>query len=118
MPGTGKSTFAKKHRAKRLKVCHRCARWTCNAKCRSLGMVSVNREDTIQFIKDGLSKESLDNLLLTLETYASGDVHRAIHDLWPQFHKKHDRYSLGNLTKIDPVCQFLRKLDGKPILDP
>jgi hypothetical protein len=26
MPGTGKSTFAKKHRAKRLKVCHRCAR--------------------------------------------------------------------------------------------
>jgi len=32
MPGTGKSTFAKKHRVKRLKVCHRCARWTwkCN----------------------------------------------------------------------------------------
>jgi len=28
MPGIGKSTFAKKHRAKRLKVCHRCARWT------------------------------------------------------------------------------------------
>jgi glycosylphosphatidylinositol transamidase (GPIT) subunit GPI8 len=26
MPGTGKSTFAKKCRAKRLKVCHRCAR--------------------------------------------------------------------------------------------
>ena len=25
MPRTGKSTFAKKHRAKRLKVCHRCA---------------------------------------------------------------------------------------------
>jgi hypothetical protein len=31
MPGTGKSTFAKKRRAKQLKVCHRCARWTCNA---------------------------------------------------------------------------------------
>ena len=45
-------------------------------------MVSVNREDKIQFIKHGLSKESLDNLLLTLETHASGDVHRAIHDLW------------------------------------
>jgi hypothetical protein len=29
MPGTGKSTFAKKRRAKRLKVCHRCSRWTC-----------------------------------------------------------------------------------------
>jgi hypothetical protein len=28
MSGTDKSTFAKKHLAKRLKVCHRCARWT------------------------------------------------------------------------------------------
>ncbi|KAL3577715.1 hypothetical protein D5086_019219 [Populus alba] len=118
MPGTGKSTFAKKCRAKRLKVYHRCARWTCNTTCRSLGMVSVNREDKIQFIKDGLSKGSLDNLLLTLETHPSGDVHRVIHDLWPQFHKEHDRLSLGNLTKKDHVCQFLRKLDGKPIPDP
>jgi len=66
MPGIGKSTFIKKRRAKRLKVCHRCARWTCNAQCRSLGMVFINREDKIQFIKDDLSKESLDNLLLTL----------------------------------------------------
>jgi hypothetical protein len=115
MPGTRKSTFAKKRRAKRLKVCHKCARWTCNATCRSLGMVSVNREDKIQFIKDGLSKGSLDNLLLTLETHLSGDVHRAIHDLWSQFHKKHDRLSLGNLTIKDPAFQFLRKLDGKPI---
>ena len=47
MPGTGKSTFAKKRRAKRLKVCHRYARWTCNAQCRSLEMVSINREDKI-----------------------------------------------------------------------
>jgi hypothetical protein len=78
---SGKSTFAKKRRAKRLKVCHRCARWTCNAQCRSLGMISINREDKIQFIKDDLSKESLDNLLVTLETHPSGDVHRAIHDL-------------------------------------
>jgi len=62
MLGTGKSTFAKKCRAKRLKVCHKCARWTCNATCRSLEMVSINREDKIQFIKDGLSKGSLDNL--------------------------------------------------------
>jgi len=36
----------------------------------------------------------------------------------PNFMKKHARYSLGNLTKKDRVCQFLRKLDGKPILDP
>ena len=84
MPGIGKSTFAKKRRAKRLKVC---ARWTCNATCCSLGMVSINREDKIQFIKDGLSKGSLDNLLLTLETHPSGDVHRVIHDLWPQFQR-------------------------------
>jgi len=105
MPGTGKSTFAKKRRAKRLKVCHRCVRWTCNATCRSLGMVSINREDKIQFIKDGLSKGSLDNLLLTLETH-------------PKFHKEHDRLSLGNLTIKDPTCQFLRKLDGKPIPNP
>jgi len=33
-------------------------------------------------------KEYLDNLLLTFETYPSRDVHRTIHDLWPQFHKK------------------------------
>jgi len=45
MSRTGKSNFAKKRRAKRLKVCYRCARWTCNAKCRSLGMVFINRED-------------------------------------------------------------------------
>jgi hypothetical protein len=44
-------------------------------------MVSINREDKIQFIKDGLSKFSLDNLLLTLKMHPSGDVHRAIHDL-------------------------------------
>ena len=104
MPGTSKSTFAKKHRAKRLKVCHRCARWTCNATCHSLEMVYVNREDKKQFIKNGLSKRSLDNLLLTLETHLSGDVHRAIHDLWPQFYKEHARHSLGNLTKKDLVC--------------
>jgi hypothetical protein len=49
-------------------------------------------------------KESLDNLLLTFETYPGGDVHCAIHDLWPHFHKEHDRLSLGNLTKKDLVC--------------
>ena len=63
-------------------------------------------------------KESLDNLLLTLEMYLNGDVHRAIHDLWSHFHKEHARHSLGNLIIKDHVCQFLRKLDGKPILDP
>jgi hypothetical protein len=109
---------AKKRRAKRLKVCHQCARWTSKAQCRSLGMVSINREDKIQFIKYSLSKGSLDNLLLTLETHPNGDVHCGIHDLWPHFRKEHDRLNLGNLTKKDPVCQFLRKMDGKLIPDP
>ena len=81
MPGTGKSTFTKKRHAKRLKICHRCARQTYNTQCRSLEMISINREDKIQFIKGGLSKEFLDNLLLTLETHSIKDVHRAIHDL-------------------------------------
>jgi hypothetical protein len=81
-------------------------------------MISINHKDKIQFIKDGLSKESLDNLLLTLEMHPRGDVHRAIHDLWPRFYKEHDRLSLGNLTKKNHVCQFLRKLDGKLIPDP
>ena len=94
------------HHAKRLKVCHKCARWTCNATCRSLGMIFINREDKIQFIKDGLSKGYLDSLLLTLETHPSRDVHRVIHDLWPQFHKEHDRLSLGNLTKKTMFASF------------
>jgi hypothetical protein len=67
-----------------LKIYHKCARWTCNAQCCFLGMRSINREDKIQFIKNDLSKESLDNLLLTLEMYPSGDVHhvhRVIHGL-------------------------------------
>ena len=69
-------------------------------------MVFINLEDKIQFIKDGLSKESLDNLLLTLETHPSGDVHRAIHDLWPQFHKKLDQLSLGNWLKKTMFASF------------
>jgi hypothetical protein len=63
-------------------------------------------------------KESLYNLLLTLKSHYSGDMHHAIYDLWPNFHKEQDRLSLGNLTKKDHVCQFLRKMDGKPIPDP
>ena len=56
-----------------------------------------------------MSKGSLDNLLLTLETHPSGDVHRAIHDLWPQFHKERDRLSLGNLTKKRPCLPVFKK---------
>jgi hypothetical protein len=40
---------------------------TCE-NCQKVGFISKHRE-------------SLDNLLLTLETYPGGDVHHAIHDL-------------------------------------
>ena len=120
LPGTGRSSYAKKRRAKRLgAVCHKCARWTCNGKCRSVGMTSINREDKIRFIKDGLCKENLDLLYgdnqITLDSHPSGDVQRQLRDLWPQFLYEWTR--LGNLTINDPVCQFVRKLDGKLILD-
>ncbi|PON38683.1 hypothetical protein PanWU01x14_310810, partial [Parasponia andersonii] len=74
IPDHSKSSFVKKRRAKRMKVCHKCARWTYNTKCHSLGIVSTNREDKINFIKDGMSKGSLDDFLSTLETHPSRDV--------------------------------------------
>lgn len=117
LPGMGRSSYSKKRRAKRMGVCHKCARWNCDKRCRGKGMVSINREDKIQFIKDGLSKESLDNIVQTLETHPSGDVHKILLDLVELFNIEKERYSLGNLTLKDPVCQFIRKLDGKQILD-
>jgi len=82
LPGMGKSSYAKKRRAKRMQVCHKCARWNCDTRCKNPGMVSINREDKIKCIKDGLSKESLDNIHLTLEAHPSGDVHRVLIDLF------------------------------------
>ncbi|KAH9659498.1 hypothetical protein KPL70_023866 [Citrus sinensis] len=119
MPGCGKENYARKRRPRRISVaCHKCARMSCDRNPWSLGMVSDNREGKIQFIRDDLNKESLDDILLSLETHPSGYVQGAILQLWPLFQKEHARYSLGNLTTNDPVCQFIRKLDGKPILDP
>ena len=118
MLGLGTSTYAKKRRAKQLGVCYKCARMTCNTRCRTLGMVSDNREDKIKFIRDGMSKETLDDISLSLETHPCGYVHIAIRKLHTQFQKEQQQYSLRNLTKKDPVCQFIRKLDGKPIPDP
>ena len=117
LPGMGRSSYSKKRRAKRMGVCHKCARWTCDKRCRSRGMVSVNREDKIRFIKDGLSKESLDNIVQALETHPSGYVHGVLLDLMKLFNKEKERFSLGDLTLKDPVCQFIRKLDGKQIPD-
>ena len=71
MPGFGKSIFVKKRRAKRLgSECSHCVRPTCKKpRCKALEMVSVNYKDKIKFVKDGMSKESLDNILRSLETH-------------------------------------------------
>ena len=73
MSGFGKSTFGKKKRAKRLgSKCHNCVWLNCNQPdCKSLGMVSDTREDKIKFVKDGMSKESLDDIYLTISWDAS-----------------------------------------------
>ena len=84
-------------------------------RCR-LGGDSINREDKIQFIKDGLSKESLDNIWLTLETHSCRLVQKELLNLWAHFQKERDHFSFGNLTQNDPVCQFIRKLDEKLII--
>ena len=66
MPDFGsKSTFAKKKRVKQLgSKCPHCVRLACNKPhCKTLGMIYVNREDKIKFVKDGMSKESLDDIL-------------------------------------------------------
>ena len=117
LPGTGTSTLAKKRRARRMGVCPRCARITCNAQCKTKGMISENREDKIKFLKDGLSKESLDSIVEIFKRHRSGHVQIVLLDLWRLFKQDEARYSLGNLTVKDPVCQFIRKLDGKHILD-
>ncbi|KAK9226372.1 hypothetical protein WN943_011419 [Citrus x changshan-huyou] len=75
MPGCGKGNYARKRRARRISVaCHKCARMSCDKNPCSLGMMSDNREYKIQFSRDGLNKESLDDILLSLETHPSGYV--------------------------------------------
>ena len=120
MPGFGKSTFTKKTRAMRLgSESSHCVRLACKKpRCKTLGMISVNREDKIKFIKDGMSKESLDDILRSLEMHPSGYVQRENQNLWKPLQRESAEFSLGNLTLKDPVCQFIRKLDEKPILDP
>ena len=64
-----------------------------------------------------MSKESLDDILQSLEMHRSGYVQREIHNLWILFQKESAQFSLRNLTQKDIVYKFIRKLDGKPILD-
>lgn len=115
-PGTGRSSYAKRRRARRIgSDCHKYARQTCNGNCRSIGLASINRDDKIQFFKDGLSKENLDDIQLSLETHPSRICARSNSQIMAAI--LNERQHLGNLTLKDPVCQFIRKLDGKQILD-
>ena len=72
-------------------------------------MISDNREDKIQFIRDGLNKGSLDDIFLSLETHSNGYVQGAILQLWPLFKKEHARYNLENLTTKQPYLLVYRK---------
>ena len=108
-----RSSYSKKRRAKRMMAYHKYTRWTCDKCYRSKWMILVNQEDKICFIKDGLSKESLDDIIQTLETYPNGNIYCILLDLVKLFNKEKERYNLGNLTLKDLVCQFIRKLDGK-----
>ena len=63
MSRMGRSSYSKERKAKRMGVCHKYVRWTYDKHCRSKGIISINREDKIHFIKDGLSKESLDDII-------------------------------------------------------
>ncbi|KAH9793150.1 hypothetical protein KPL71_004433 [Citrus sinensis] len=60
-------------------------------------------EDKIQFIRDGLNKESLDDILLSLETHPSGYVQGAILQLWPLFQKENARYTTPN-RQFKNIC--------------
>ena len=81
--GFGKNIFVKKRTAKWFCFkCPNCVRLAFNKpRCKTLRMVSVNREDKIKFVKDGMSKELLDDILRSFETYPSRSVQREIHNL-------------------------------------
>ena len=34
LPSLRRSSFSKKRRAKRMRVCHKCARWNCDTRCK------------------------------------------------------------------------------------
>ena len=98
----------KKRRAKRLgSKCHNCVRLDCKQPdCKYLGMVSDTREDKIKLVKDGMSKESLNDILQSLETHRSRFVQREIYNLWILFQKESAQFSLGNLTKKEVRIRF------------
>jgi len=111
--GMGKSSFSKKHRVKRMQVCHKCARWNCDTWCKNLGYVLINREDKIWYIKNGLSKESFNDIYQTLEMHPSRDVHRVLLDLFWLFQDEKERYRPKDLTINDAICWCFFKVEGK-----
>ena len=88
MSGMRRSSCSKKRRVKRMGVYHKCTRWTCDKCYRSKEIISINREDKIHFIKDRLSKESLDDIIQALEMHPSRDVHHVLLDLVKLFKKE------------------------------
>ena len=67
-------------------------------------MISINQEDKIHFIKDGLSKESLNDIIQALKMHPSEDVHCILLNLMKLFNKEKKCYNLRNLTLKDLVC--------------
>ena len=111
--------YSRKRNAQKLYVaCHKCTRMKCDKNPCYLGIVSDNRKDKIQFIRDDFNKESLDDIFLSIEMHHSRYVQRVILQLWSLLLKECTRFSVGNLIINDLVYQFIRKMDGKPILDP
>ena len=77
--------------------------WTCDKYYKGKGMVSINEDDKICFVKDGLNKEPLDDIIQALKTHPIGDVHIALLDLMKLFMKEKEHYSLRNLILKDLV---------------
>ncbi len=76
-------------------------------------MVSINREDKIKCIKDGLSKEPLDDFHQAFEAHPSGHVHKVLIDLFGLFQEQKARYNLGDQKLKDHARQFLEKMDRR-----
>jgi len=113
LPGMEKSSYSKKYRAKKMKVCHKCARCNWDTRCRNSGSVSINWEDKIWCIHDGLSKESLDDIHRTLKMHPNGDAHRVFLNLFQLFQDQKECYRHKDLTINDFVCWFFKKIEGK-----
>ncbi len=57
-------------------------------------MVSINKEDKIQCIKDGLRKEPLDDFHQALGVHPSENIHKLLIDLFGLFQDQKEHYNL------------------------